>query len=160
MNLRECLYKSVSKSLSQCNIKAIFQSKNQGPHSLISSIPAPSYLQFQCSNDNITYYSETERHLKVRAGGHISTSPLTRKSVINNKENLLLKMTVFCQVTCVHLMILPSWIMSHTSLKVWLKNLYLLPRINHYWRNKWNHWNLNSFDSIPLALFYYIIHDL
>ena len=40
----------------------------------------------QCSNCNITYYGETERHLKVRAGEHISTSPLTGKRVNNNKN--------------------------------------------------------------------------
>ena len=54
-------------------------------------------------------------------------------------KNLPLKITAFCQVTSVHLMISPSWIISHTSLNVWLKNLYLLPKINHYWTNKLNH---------------------
>ena len=34
----------------------------------------------------MTYYGETERHLKVRAGEHISTSPLTGKRVNNNKK--------------------------------------------------------------------------
>ena len=43
--------------------------------------------KFQCSNCNITYYGETERHLKVRAGEHISTSPLTGKRVNNNKKS-------------------------------------------------------------------------
>ena len=43
--------------------------------------------KFQCSNCNIAYYSETERHLKVAAGEHISTSPLTRKRVNNNKKS-------------------------------------------------------------------------
>ena len=70
----------------------------------------PLYLRshliykFQCSNCNITYYGETERHLKFRAGEHISTSPLTGKIT----KNLPLKITAFCQVTCVHLMISPS----------------------------------------------------
>ena len=49
LNLRKQLYKSVTKSLSQCNLKVIFQSK-------------------------------------VRAGEHISTSPLTGKRVNNNKN--------------------------------------------------------------------------
>ena len=43
--------------------------------------------KFQCSNCSITYYDETESHLKVRAGGYISTSPLTGKRVINNKKS-------------------------------------------------------------------------
>ena len=50
LNLRKQLYKSVTKSLSQCNLKVIFQSK-------------------------------------VRAGEHISTSPLTGKRVNNNKKS-------------------------------------------------------------------------
>ena len=33
------------------------------------------------------YYGETERHLKVRVGEHISTSPLTGKRVNNNKKS-------------------------------------------------------------------------
>ena len=49
----------------------------------------PSHLiyKFQCSNCNINYYDETERHLKVRVGDHISTSPLTGKRVNNNKKS-------------------------------------------------------------------------
>ena len=43
--------------------------------------------KFQCSNYNSTYYGETERHLKVRAGEHISMSPLTGKRVNNNKKS-------------------------------------------------------------------------
>ena len=45
----------------------------------------PLIYKFQCSNCNITYYSETERHLKVRAGEHIATFPLTGKRVNKNK---------------------------------------------------------------------------
>ena len=41
----------------------------------------------QCSNCNITYYGETDRHLKVRAGEYISTSPLTEKRDNNNKKS-------------------------------------------------------------------------
>ena len=43
--------------------------------------------KFQCHNCNITYHSKTERHLKVRAGEHISTSVLTGKRVHNNKKS-------------------------------------------------------------------------
>ena len=105
LNFRKRLYKSVSKSLPQCNIKVIFQSKNilSGFFKFKDSIPLYlcSHLiyKFQCSNCNITYYGETERHVKVRAGEHIIKSPLTRKSVNNNKKSSV-KVTVFCQVTC------------------------------------------------------------
>ena len=39
------------------------------------------------NNCNIIYYHETERHLKVRAGEHISTFPLTGNNVNNNKKS-------------------------------------------------------------------------
>ena len=93
LNLRKRLYKSVSKSLPQCNIKVIFQSKNRLSSFFKFKDSIPSHLRshliykFQCSNCNITYYGETERHLKVRAGEHISTSPLTGKRVNNNKKS-------------------------------------------------------------------------
>ena len=112
LNLRKRLYKSVSKSLPQCNIKVIFQSKNRLSSFFKFKDSIPLYLRshliykFQCSNCNITYYGETEFHLKVRAGERLRTSPLTGKRV-NKTKNLLLKITAFCQVTCVHLRILP-----------------------------------------------------
>ena len=112
LNLRKRLYKSVSKSLPQCNIKVIFQSKNRLSSFFKFKDSIPLHLRshliykFQCSNCNITYYGETEFHLKVRAGERLRTSPLTGKRV-NKTKNLLLKITAFCQVTCVHLRILP-----------------------------------------------------
>ena len=91
--LRKRLYKSVSKSLPQCNVKVIFQSKNRlsSFFKFKDSIPlhvhSPLIYKFQCSNCDITYYGETERHLKVRAGELISTFPLTGKRVNNNEKS-------------------------------------------------------------------------
>ena len=59
LNLRKCLYKSVTKSLPKYNIKVIFQSKNR----------LSSFLKYNC---NITYYGESEHHIKVRAAEHVS----------------------------------------------------------------------------------------
>ena len=97
LNLRKRLYKLVSKSLPQCNKKffkkVIFQSKNQLSIFFKFKDSIPLHLcfhliyKFQCSNCNIIYYNETERHLKVRAGEHISMSPLTEKRVNNNKKS-------------------------------------------------------------------------
>ena len=93
LNLRERLYKSVSKSLPQCNIKVIFQSKNRlssffkYKDSILLHLRSHVIYESQCSNSNITYYGETEGHLKVRAGEHISTSPLMGKRVNNNKKS-------------------------------------------------------------------------
>ena len=92
LNLTKHLYKLVSKSLPQCNIKVIFQSKIRLSSFVKFKDSSPLHLRshliykFQCSNGNIAYYGETERHLKVRAGAHISTSPLTGKKVNNNKK--------------------------------------------------------------------------
>ena len=94
MNLRKRFYNLVSKSLPKCNMKGIYQSKIR-----LSSIfkwkdSIPLHLhshliyKFHCSDCNINYYDgESERHLKVRAGEHISTSPLTRKTGNNNKKS-------------------------------------------------------------------------
>ena len=93
LNWRKRLYKAASKSLPQCNIKVIFQSKNPLSSLFKFKDSTPLYLRshvickLQCSNCSITYYDETESHLKVRAGGYISTSPLTGKGVINNKKS-------------------------------------------------------------------------
>ena len=87
------MYKSVSKSLPQCNIKVIFQSKNRLSSFFKFKDSTPLYLcshiiyNFQCINCNITYYGETERHLKVRAAEHISKSPLKGKRNNNNKKS-------------------------------------------------------------------------
>ena len=64
LNLRKRLYKSVSMSLPQCNIKVIFQSKirlssffkfkDSIPLRLCSNLIS----KFQCSNCNITYYDK------------------------------------------------------------------------------------------------------
>ena len=90
LNLRKRLYKSVGNSFPLCNINVIFQSKNRLSSKFKDSILLyfRSHLiyKFQYSNSSITYYGETERHLKVRAGEHISTSPLTGKKVNNIKK--------------------------------------------------------------------------
>ena len=113
MNLRKRLYKSIHKKIPQCNIKVIFQSKNRLSSLFKFKESIPLYLRshfiykFQCSNCNITYYGKIERHLKVSAAEHISMSALTGTRVNNNK-GIPLKITAFCQVACVPLMILPS----------------------------------------------------
>ena len=93
LNLRKYLYKSYSKSLPQCNIKVIFQSKNRlsSFFKFKDSIPLHlrSHLIYKiwCSNCNITQYGETERCPKVRAGEHIIMSPLAGKRVNDNKKS-------------------------------------------------------------------------
>ena len=91
--LRKRLYKSVSKSLPQCNVKVIFQSKNRLSNFFTFKVSISLHLRsnlvykYQCSNCNITYYGESERHLEVKGAEHIRTSPLTGKRVNNNKKS-------------------------------------------------------------------------
>ena len=59
------------------------------PKQIVPRVPNSKIYKFQCSNCNITYYGEIERHFKVRAGEHISTCPLMGKSVDNNKISSL-----------------------------------------------------------------------
>ena len=74
MNLRTYLYKSVSKTLPQCNIKVIFQSKNRLSSFFKFKVSIPLHLcshlisKFQCRNCNINYYGENECHFKLRSG--------------------------------------------------------------------------------------------
>ena len=137
LNLRKLLYKAVSKSLPQCNIKVIFQSKNRLSSLFKFKDSIPVYLRShviykcQCSNCNITYYRETERHLKVRAGEHISTSPLTRKRVNNNKKSSVKDHSILSGHVCSFDDFTVLNYESH-KFKRLIKELYLLPRINHY----------------------------
>ena len=61
LNLRKRLYKSVSMSLPQCNIKVTFESKNRLSSLFKFKDSIPLYLhshliyKFQCSNCNVTY---------------------------------------------------------------------------------------------------------
>ena len=88
LNLRSKLYNCFNKTLPQCNIKVIFQSKNclRNLFDLKTAFPKNFVPIFLCSNCNITYYGETERHLNVRSGEHLSLSALTGKRVNNNKK--------------------------------------------------------------------------
>jgi len=93
LTLRSRLYNCFNKTLPQCNLKVIFQSKNRlsSLFRFKDSIPKElrSHLiyKFLCSNCNITYYGQTERHLNVRSGEHLSLSALTGKRVNNDKKS-------------------------------------------------------------------------
>ena len=94
-NLRSRLYNCFKKTLPQCNIKVIFQSKNSLSNlfrfkdSIPNELRSHIVYKFLCSNCNITCYGETERHLNIRSGEHLSLSALTGKRVNNNKKSVL-----------------------------------------------------------------------
>ena len=83
----------MTKSFTCSVLQVIFQSKNRLGSLFKFKNSIPLYLRshviykFQCSNCNISYYGKTERPLKVRAGEHISPSPLSGKRAINNKKS-------------------------------------------------------------------------
>ena len=49
-----------------------------------------------CGTCNSSYYGETDRHHKVRAGEHIGLSPLTFKKCKPSKESTVCKHLLFC----------------------------------------------------------------
>ena len=93
MNLRKRIFNSFSKTLPQCCVKVIFQSKNRLGNFFRFKDAIPLALRshliykYTCSNCNVTYYGETERHLQIRAGEHLSISALTNKRVNNTKRS-------------------------------------------------------------------------
>ena len=86
--LRPRLYNCFNKTLPQCNIEVIFQSKNSLSNLFRFKESVPKQLRSHCvykvlcSNRNITYYGETERHLSVKSGEHLSLFALARASSV------------------------------------------------------------------------------
>ena len=101
LNLRFRLYNCFIKTLPQCSIKVVFQSKNRLAHLFRFKDSIPKELcshivyKFLCSNCNITYYGKTERHLNVTSGEHLSLSTLTGKRVNNNKKSAVKDQCLF-----------------------------------------------------------------
>ena len=93
LNLRSRLYNCFNKTLPQCNIQVSFQSKNRLSNlfrfkdSIPKELRSHIVYKFLCSNCNIIYYGETECHLNVRSGEHLSLSALTSERVNNNKKS-------------------------------------------------------------------------
>ena len=52
--------------------------------------------KYTCGRCNSFYYSETDRHLRVRAGEHIGLSPLTFKKCKPSKESAVSDHLLFC----------------------------------------------------------------
>ena len=54
----------------QINLPNIFRFKDRLPSDFMSGV----VCKFQCGRCNASYYSETDKHLKVRTGEHIGIS--------------------------------------------------------------------------------------
>ena len=150
MNLRNRILKIFNKTLPQCSIKVIFQSKNRletffrFKDSIPLALRSHLIYKYTCSNCNVTYYGETERHLKVRAGEHLSISALTNKRVNNNKRSAVKDHCIFYN----HEGDFPDFsVLSYESnkFKLLIKEALLVSRDNP---------SLNKqIKSIPLKLF-------
>ena len=77
--------------LPQYKIKVTFQYKNRLSNlfrfkdSISKELRSYLVYKFLCRKCNITYYDETERHISVKSGEHLSLSTLTSKRVNNSK---------------------------------------------------------------------------
>ena len=52
--------------------------------------------KYTCGKCNSSYYGETDRHLRVRAGEHIGLSLLTFKKCKRSKESVVRDSLLFC----------------------------------------------------------------
>ena len=76
-----------------CKVQIVFKSqrifsskfrfKEPLPYDLMSKV----VYKYTCGRCNSSYYGETDRHLRVRAGEHIGLSPLTFKKRKPSKES-------------------------------------------------------------------------
>ena len=63
----------------------IFRFKDRLSFDLVSGV----VYKYTCGRCNSSYYSETDRHLKVRSGEYIGISPLTFRKVEPSKESAI-----------------------------------------------------------------------
>ena len=77
---------------SQINLLNVFRFKYRLPYDLISCV----VYNFQSGRCKASYYGETDRHFKVRSGGHIGISPLTFKKVKPSAESSIRDHLLFC----------------------------------------------------------------
>ena len=132
VNFRTCLYKSVSKTLSYCNVKVVFQSKNR----LSNFFKLKNSISFSILHFFIYTYVQCSTVIGLISAVIAILLTMAKLNVILKLElvsievslhsqekgsiskNLLLKITAFCQVMCIPLVILPPLIMSHSSKNV------------------------------------------
>ena len=77
---------------SQKKLANIFRFKECLPLNLLPRV----VYQYTCGRCNSSYYSETDRHLKIRSGEHIGISPLTFKKTKPPKKSAILDHLINC----------------------------------------------------------------
>ena len=93
LQTRTKLRKSFKDILNCCKLQIVFKNqrklanvflfKDRLPFDLVSGV----VYKYICGRCNSFYHGETDRHLKVRSGEHIGTSPLTFKKATPSKKS-------------------------------------------------------------------------
>ena len=90
--LRESFKKFLNCCKSQRRLSSQFHFKESLPDSLMSSV----VYKRTCGKYSSFYYSETEKHVRVRLGEHIGLSALTFKKCKPSKESAVRHYLQFC----------------------------------------------------------------
>ena len=77
---------------SQRKLADIFQFRVCLPFDLVSGV----VYKYMCGRCNLSYYGETDRHLKVRSGEYIGISPLKFRKVKPSKESAISDYVLNC----------------------------------------------------------------
>ena len=77
---------------SQRRLSSQFRFKEPLPYDLMSKV----VYKYTCGTCNSSYYGETDRNLKLRAGENIGLSPLTFKKCKPAKESAVRDHLLFC----------------------------------------------------------------
>ena len=102
LQLRTKLRKSFNNIFNCCKVQIVFKSQRRLSSQFRFKEPLPCDLiskvlyKYMCRRCNSSYYDETDRHLRVRAGEHIGLSPLTFKKYKPSKESAVRDHLLFC----------------------------------------------------------------
>ena len=87
LETRTKLHKTLKRTVGCCKINIVFKSKINFsnvfrfidclPYDLVSHV----VYKLHCGRCNSSYYGETDRHLKVRSGEHVTISPLNLNKI-------------------------------------------------------------------------------
>ena len=87
LETRTKLHKTLKRTVGCCKTNIVFKSKGNFsnvfrfidclPYDLVSHV----VYKFHCGRCNSSYYGETDRHLKVRSGEHVTISPLNLNKI-------------------------------------------------------------------------------
>ena len=130
---RNRLNSCIRNQLPSCSLRIAFQSKTCLSTLFKFKESIPKYLRlhlmykFSCSCCNATYYGETERHLFVRASGHLGITPLTQKRIKNPKKSAIMDhISLECHNAAYN--DFPILIPEHNQFKLHLKESLLIKK--------------------------------